>query len=144
MVIYHMEEGRIFNTFEEFRKPIGEHEIRHIMADFYDYYDPNPLAKARLAHEAFSRYQDVLKAENNCINTVKSADREMKEFLNVYILGFKLCSLQFFVLGPSIRRERYKSGCFHLRHDTQCFETICSQRISRHQNQRRRTKIIGS
>lgn len=78
---YHLEQGRIFNAFEEFHKPPSDRKIN--IAEYYDYYDPNPLSKAREPHEIFARYELALKAEANCIQAVKVADREVREYLLV-------------------------------------------------------------
>ena len=79
--IYHMEDGRIFNAFETFHKPNANHKIN--FAEFYDYYDPNPLAKLRPTHEIYRRYERTLSHEADCIQSVKMADREVREFLQV-------------------------------------------------------------
>jgi hypothetical protein len=80
-VLYHMENGRVFRAFEEFKRTNGDMKVP--MNEVYQSYMPDPFAKKLLPHETFAKWEAILKDDYACLTAIKVADRELKEFLNV-------------------------------------------------------------
>ena len=82
-VTFHLEPDRIVPGYQEFRKPSSEQKAN--LSDLISYYEVNPFAKNPKKQHLYANMLTHFKAEQSCISSAKSSEREIQEIIKVSV-----------------------------------------------------------
>ena len=80
-IIYHLGPDRIIAPFREFRKPGQDAKTQTNSVEMVNIFDTNPFNKSPKKQHLYLQMLELIKAEQNCLQTVKQSEREVKDIL---------------------------------------------------------------